>query len=153
MIRVSKPTNPALTASITEFINVGRQVQAITFATLSMQESIDDINYVVKNILEDYLYDLKQRCLKCYLTDEDINTYRFRPRKLSYDIYGTTQLDYVILALNDLYDIKQFNLDKGYLMMLTVEDMSKCITEIYKIEKPYITAYNSEHLQTNSQSS
>ena len=46
------------------------------------------------------------------LTTKEYYKYRYNPKLLSYDIYGTTELWFFILMANELYSISEFDLRK-----------------------------------------
>jgi hypothetical protein len=46
--------------------------------------------------------------LQVELNDEEYKKYKYCPDLLAYDVYGSVQLDFVILILNDIFDPKEF---------------------------------------------
>ena len=46
------------------------------------------------------------------LTPEEISLYKFKPKKLSYDLYGTTEIWCALLELNNVYSIIDFTMEK-----------------------------------------
>lgn len=64
-----------------------------------------------KSITREYLNYFKPAVVEAELTDAEIAMYKFKPKKLSYDLYGTTELWSVLLELNNLYSIIDFNLE------------------------------------------
>ena len=71
------------------------------------------VNY--NNLILKYMPELKSLKVKVTLTDEEYAKYRYNPKRLSYDIYGTTELWFMILELNELRSISEFNLRTIYL--------------------------------------
>ncbi len=55
--------------------------------------------------------------------------YKYRPKLLSYDIYDNAELYYIILRLNDLYNVKDFNLGKK----ISISYPKGCLKNIYLI--------------------
>ena len=103
-------------------------------------------NYVVKNILDDYMFELKRSAVDVKLSDEEYTKYRFRPKLLSYDVYDSTEFFYVILKLNNMYSIKQFDINP--LKMLTkngINNMVEFLSTIYNAERTNIQQYNTVH--------
>ena len=86
--------------TLSEFLSVGRSANIISYTKLSFLEN----NYVVKNILDDYMFELKRSAVDVKLSDEEYTKYRFRPKLLSYDVYDSIEFFYVILKLNNMED-------------------------------------------------
>ena len=134
-------SKPEEASTLSEFIALGRNTK-ITYNNLSILDKItvgDGGIYIpTKNIIYDYLDELKKLSQTVLLTDTDYIKYVYKPRLLSYDVYGTTELYFLILALNNIYDIRQFTIDTKKVQMLTVSDYQTVINYIYNSEKSYI---------------
>lgn len=135
--------DPALTHTLSEFISHGIKMNALSYTKFSFTELNGNIRYPFKMVLNDYKYELKQLALKCTLSDDEYTKYRFNPKRLSYDIYNSTEYYYVILLLNDTCNIKDFDMKTLY--MLKKEDLVTALSSIYNAEKVNILTYNSKH--------
>ena len=69
----------------------------------------DVIKIPYKSIIREYLPYLQSSVVELKLSPEEVSKYRFKPKKLSYDLYGTTELWSALLELNRLYSIIEFN--------------------------------------------
>ena len=69
----------------------------------------DIIKIPYKSIIREYLPYLQSSVVELKLSPEEVSKYRFKPKKLSYDLYGTTELWSALLELNQLYSIIEFN--------------------------------------------
>jgi hypothetical protein len=67
--------------------------------------------YVVNitNLFEKYYEILLDNTVIVVLTDEEYLKYRFKPKVLSYDLYGTKELHYMLLRLNYVYSVINFD--------------------------------------------
>ena len=102
--------NPALTYTLDQFIGM-KYSDDITYHNFSIIEKIDDnIELVDHNIIEDYLDELESICVKCELTLEQYRKYKYKPDLLAFDVYGSVQLDFIIMLVNDMIDPKEFDL-------------------------------------------
>lgn len=81
----------------------------ITFRNYSILEVINDIELLDHNLVEDYLSELSSICVSVPLTDEEYKKYKYAPDLLAYDVYGSVQLDFVIMYANNIIDPKEFN--------------------------------------------
>ena len=74
-----------------------------------------DINPIVKvpyqSILRAYLPFFTDAIVTSAFTPLERTAYRFSPKKLSLDLYGTTELWSAILDVNSIVSISQFNLE------------------------------------------
>ena len=64
------------------------------------------------NIADKYANELEENKHIVELTTKEYYKYRYNPKLLSYDIYGTTELWFFILMANELYSISEFDLRK-----------------------------------------
>ena len=139
-------TNPNQAHTLSEFISIGKTSTAkLSYRDISYIENRDNMEFVVKNTLSDFIYELKQMSIKVALTDEEIRKYRYNPKMLSFDLYGTTRLYYVILLMNDLCDIHKFDLKNNNLLLLTKSQMANSISKIYKTDSFSIATFNNNH--------
>lgn len=72
-------------------------------------------NKVVINedsIIDKYMNELESTKKVIELSTPEYYKYRYNPKLLSYDIYGTTELWFLILIANELYTISEFDLKK-----------------------------------------
>lgn len=138
MITSSSEASTAMT--IEEFIANGSNT-VLSYDKLSFKEKFDDIVYPMKNILDDYIKELKEKAVVVTLSNKELIRYKWRPKVLAYDLYGNGELDFVILALNNICNIKDF--DKKEIKLLRINELEEFITSIYNAEKENIDIYNS----------
>jgi hypothetical protein len=136
-------TDPRYAHILSEFLSAMGSSKVISYAKLSFIEKIGTIEYPIWNILTDYLYEFKQSAVSVTLSDAEQQKYFYRPKLLCSDIYGTTEVYYVILALNGICNVKEFNMNP--LLMLNKEDMSDFLSTIYNAERTAISTYNTDH--------
>lgn len=136
----SKPSN---SYTMEQFIALGRGV-SVTYDSYSYKELLSNGTEIsVLNVINDYMPELKDMALNVTLSDDEYRKYKYKPRLLCYDIYGNTEVYYIILLLNGIIDIKEF--DFRTLKMLKKDDMENALSAIYNAEKKYIDKYNSTH--------
>lgn len=122
------------TYTIEQFIQM-QSTSIINYENLSIKDidSNGDI-YPVYNIINDYLEEILELC-KIVVIDDDIlfNKYTYKPKLLCYDIYGSQELYFIILALNEMCSVKEFNRRK--LKLPSRLAMQQLLTFIYNNEK------------------
>src|SRR5574343_232748 len=112
----------------------------ITFNSLHYKEknSVDDSTSLIllnDSILDKYRNDLAEKIVTKTLTNEEINKYQYNPKRLSFDLYGTTELWGLLLEINQLQSVTEFNINP-----VKVYDGSiiSYINSIFSLEKPFI---------------
>ena len=125
---------PEHTYTLEDFIGFKAQdnMTYYNFSILSKSILKDGIIYSKDNVIYNYLDILKGKSKKVKLTDSEYHKYRFKPKLLAYDLYGSTELYFIILALNDTCNIKDFNKRKVRLMFR--QDLSDILSQIFNAE-------------------
>lgn len=66
--------------------------------------------HIMDNIAQNYERFLRPAVEIMELSSEDYRKYRYNPWRLSDDLYGTTELWFMLLHLNELYSATEFDL-------------------------------------------
>ena len=114
----------------------------ISYYSMSLLEKdpSTNIEYDVFNVISDYMNELKQLSHPVTLSETEYYTYRFKPKLLAKYLYGNTELYFIILWLNDMWSVKDFNLRTIKLIKNT--ELSEALSKINASEKSFIKAYN-----------
>ena len=100
--------NIAQTHTVEEFIS-RKFEDELTYRNFSIVDYADGIELLDRNLLADYLIEIDKVCSYYTFTAAEYRKYRYAPDLLSYDLYRTTQLDFMIMIINDMVDPKEFN--------------------------------------------
>ena len=114
----------------------------ISYYSMSLLEKDPNTNieYDVFNVVSDYMNELKKMSHPVTLSETEYYTYRFKPKLLAKYLYGNTELYFIILWLNDMWSVKDFNLRTIQLIKNTA--LSEVLSKINASEKSFIKAYN-----------
>ena len=114
----------------------------ISYYSMSLLEKdpSTNIEYYVFNVISDYMNELKQMSHPVTLSETEYYTYRFKPKLLAKYLYGNTELYFIILWINDMWSVKDFNLRTIKLIKNT--ELSEALSKINASEKSFIKAYN-----------
>ena len=135
-----KPQN---TYTIDQFIAC-QSDSNICYHNLSFIDNRDNIDYDTYNVVSDYIDELRTEYTNIVmLTDKDMERYMYRPKLLCYDIYGSGELAFIILIINDMCSVKQFT--KKKLLMPTRTQMANLTKYIYNANKKDIARYNKDN--------
>lgn len=118
----------------------------ISYYSMSLLEKDpeNNIEYDVFNVVSDYMNELKSKAQEVTLSESEYYTYRFRPKLLANYLYGNGELYFIILWLNDMWSVKDFNLKT--IKVLRSQDLSEALSSINAKEKSFIRAYNESAL-------
>lgn len=127
------------TYNIEDFIKEGKK-KTITHYNSSILGSIEnsDIEYPIQNVVYEYLDELNSLKTQYIMSNEEFNKYKMRPDLFCYDKYGTMDIEWVILAINNMMSPKDFSLQTIYYIDPTY--ISKIIGMITNAENDYILA-------------
>lgn len=139
-------SNVEETYTVEDFIELGKDIDDIQyskFAILSKAASdvINPLIYAEHNVIYDYEEEFKRLSLNVEMTDSEFNKYRFKPKLLAYDLYGSTELYFAILFTNGICNIKEFN--RKNIKLIKKSDMILLLEAIYNAEQNYISANRS----------
>lgn len=144
---ISIPSSPAKTSTLEEFIALSSKT-LISYKNLSFVERIDnEREFSIWNVLSDYDQELKNICVDVELSDIDFRRYGYNPKVLAYDLYGSTELFFIILAANGICTAKEFN--NRTVKLIKPEDLEEFIQMVYNANKLDIEIYNEK--QTSSE--
>ena len=135
MARLSKTT------TLEEFIEAGAGI-TISYDNLSMVDEIQNTRIPIYNVLSDYIPELMISAVTITLTEPEYFKYRFKPKLLAIDIYGNPELYFVILILNNMCSVKEFDIKK--IKMLPTSAMNDLLSAIYNSNKSFLEQYNNK---------
>lgn len=136
-------TSPKYTSSLDDFVDA-RTSSNTSYQTLSLVELINEDSHLIEfpayNVLNDYYDELKDAAVVINLSDEEYFKYRFRPKLLAYDLYNNTELGFIILILNELMSVKEFDLRQ--IKLISRSGLAAILTNIKSAEASFIETYN-----------
>ncbi|MBP5596638.1 MAG: baseplate wedge protein 53 [Pseudobutyrivibrio sp.] len=135
MARVSKTT------TLEEFIEAGSGI-TISYDNLSMVDEIKNTRIPIYNVISDYIPELMISTVTITLTEQEYFKYRFKPKLLAIDVYGNPELYFVILILNNMCSVKEFDVKK--IKMLPTSAMNDLLSSIYNSNRDFLSQYNNK---------
>jgi hypothetical protein len=101
----------------------------ITIANLSELYIYDGVAvYAPSSVVEDYMDYIKENLIEMDLPEE----LQFRPEALSESLYGTPDLFYLLMLINGIYSVTDFNMKKVKVLNPTVSIIDKIATSRMK---------------------
>lgn len=144
---ISKITNPEKSYTIEQFITF-KDDDTASYNNLSFRDKYDNIIYPIKNIIDDYIDELNELLVDVVMSESEFLRYRYRPKLLAFDIYGNAELDFLILAMNGVCNMKEF--DSRSIKLIKNKDLDNFITSIFNANKDDLDIYNSAIYETTS---
>jgi hypothetical protein len=102
--------------------------------------SITIINYM--SLLDRYMEYLNPVIKTVTLSDAEFSKYKFQPKTLSFEMYGTTELWSLILRINNLTSAAQFTLKT---LKLPTTDIFEVLNEIIILEMDEVKKNRTEN--------
>lgn len=105
--------------------------------------SVDNDKIVINFLsrLTNYQYPLSPRIKMLQLTNDQYRKYRYRPKTLSFDLYGTIELGTALMRINGCVSMSEFNF---YKLKVFDQSIVDALIEVMNKEKERITLNNSE---------
>lgn len=122
-------------STIQSIIEEGKE-NRLTSRDLSFKNVIEDSvgnKFVVNmsSIFDKYYDTLLQHTVIAILSEEDYLKYRYKPKVLSKDIYGTRDLHFLLLRLNNITSVTQFDFRE---VKVFTNDIVRLLNEIVVLE-------------------
>ena len=130
------------THTIEEFVSK-KYEDELTFRNFSIVDYIDNIECLDRNLFMDYLPEIESTCTSYQFTAAEYRRYKYAPDILSYDLYQTTQLDFILLLLNDMIDPKEFNIKVIKLPRANV--LKSALSDILSVNGGFIEQNRADH--------
>lgn len=135
-------------STIEDTIETGNEITLSFINTAILQkleiaDTDDTIDVPETNICYDYLKELLAVASKIELSDDEYEKYKYRPDILSYDLYGTTTYEFILLAINKIISPKYFTKKKIY--VIDSDYIEEVVTDIYNAEQEYLTLNRSDY--------
>ena len=131
------------TYRLKDFVRL-KSVDEITYRNFSILVKSHGLEMLDHNLFLDYIYDIEDLVVEMEFESlEQQSKYRYAPDLLAFDVYGSVQLDFVILFLNDMIDYKEFDL--SVVRMLRLPDLYSLFSTIINKNTDYLAITREEN--------
>ena len=97
--------------------------------TFCIRQNNEVIQVPYKSMIREYMDLMSADAITVSLPDDEVRMYKYKPKKLSYDLYGTVELWAALLELNKMYSTMDLTCDKPFLVF-NPETVKEKINEI-----------------------
>lgn len=135
-------------ATLEQFIR-SKPSNQLSYYNLSLLETdpTHNITYDVYNVLSDYIPELKEASEYVILNEKEYYTYLYRPKLLAEYLYGNGELYFIILWLNDMWSVKDFDIRR--VRLISKSKLSSILSSVNASEKKFIQSYNQSYSASN----
>jgi len=127
--------------TVQEFIAL-RTSDDITYYNYSILEYLNGYDMFITNLLYDYEEELVEMAVTIKLNDIEKARYRYKPYLLSYDIYGSTEMKFIIMMLNNIIDPKEFDFDR--IKVIKKGDLNSILNRLQAVNEDYMNKNKSK---------
>lgn len=97
--------------------------------TFCIRQNNEVIKVPYKSMIREYMDLMAEDAITVSLPADEVRMYKFKPKKLSYDLYGTVELWAGLLELNKMYSTMDLTCEKPFLVF-NPETVKEKINEI-----------------------
>lgn len=108
--------------------------------SLLQKSNGNNIEFSIYNVISDYMADINAVTVDIVLTEEEYMKYRYKPKLLANKVYGNPELFFIILLVNGIWSVKDFNYRK--IKLIKRKDLSTMLSSINSSERSFLDTYN-----------
>ena len=108
--------------------------------SLLQKSNGNSIEFSIYNVISDYMADINAVTVDIILTEEEYMKYRYKPKLLANKVYGNPELFSIILLVNGIWSVKDFNYRK--IKLVKRKDLSTMLSSINSSERSFLDTYN-----------
>lgn len=123
------------TISVQDFIAL-RTSDEITYYNYSILEYLNGFDMFVTNLLYDYDDELQDISVVVTLTDIERAKYRYKPYLFAYDVYGSAEMKFIVMMMNNIIDPKEFDFNK--VRLIRPSDLSVILNRMEAVNEEYM---------------
>lgn len=127
---MAKEYTPYKYCTLRDVIETGKTVET-SEKTMAFRENIDDLFIIpYHNIITKYYDTIKNYITTYEMTDTEYQKWKYQPRKMCYDMYGTPELASSLLYINNMVSVTEFTKKKLKIFQLDFLDV---VNELFEI--------------------
>ena len=123
---------PYTETTVDGVIDAGQMLD-ISESTMAFRNTIDDsIVLAFHNVITKFYQVLSDYIIEVTLSDDEYDEYVQQPKKYCYDMYGTPELAYSLLYINDMPSVTDFKRRK---IKIFTDDIMDIIVELMSLNE------------------
>lgn len=133
-------------STIESFVSGGDSVK-VKYSALSLNDMMGDSDLMIEfptfNVYDDYIDDFMNAATEVTLTDEQYRQYYQAPKLLANELYRNSELDFILMRINGVYDPKDFTFRK--VKVISMDTLNDMLSKILISNSRMIDVYNEDN--------
>lgn len=133
-------------STIESFVSGGDSVK-VKYSALSLNDMMGDSDLMIEfptfNVYDDYIDDFMNAATEVTLTDEQYRQYYQAPKLLANELYRNSELDFILMRINGVYDPKDFTFRK--VKVINMDTLNDMLSKILISNSRMIDVYNEDN--------
>jgi hypothetical protein len=133
--------------TIDQFIQT-EQNKSVKYPNYYYQKVISEDNlHVIMNyqsIMDRYVQYIRDYITEIELSQEEMRKYRYNPKRLSFNLYGTTSYWWSIIFANQIHSLTEFDFSRDNVIKVFTREGISAFSTVLSVDKTFISENQSE---------
>lgn len=133
--------------TIDQFIQT-EQNKSIKYPNYYYQKVIseDDLHVIMnyQSIMDRYVQYIRDYITEIELSQEEMRKYRYNPKRLSFNLYGTTSYWWSIIFANQIHSLTEFDFSRDNVIKVFTREGISAFSTVLSVDKTFISENQSE---------
>lgn len=133
--------------TIEQFIQT-EQNKSVKYPNYYYQKVIseDDLHVIMnyQSIMDRYVQYIRDYITEIELSQEEMRKYRYNPKRLSFNLYGTTSYWWSIIFANQIHSLTEFDFSRDNIIKVFTREGISAFSTVLSVDKTFISENQSE---------
>lgn len=133
--------------TIDQFIQT-EQNKSVKYPNYFYQKVIseDDLHVIMnyQSIMDRYVQYIRDYITEIELSQEEMRKYRYNPKRLSFNLYGTTSYWWSIIFANQIHSLTEFDFSRDNVIKVFTREGISAFSTVLSVDKTFISENQSE---------
>lgn len=133
--------------TINQFIQT-EQNKSVKYPNYYYQKVIseDDLHVIMnhQSIMDRYVQYIRDYITEIELSQEEMRKYRYNPKRLSFNLYGTTSYWWSIIFANQIHSLTEFDFSRDNIIKVFTREGISAFSTVLSVDKTFISENQSE---------
>ena len=108
--------------------------------------SEDDLHVIMnyQSIMDRYVQYIRDYITEIELSQEEMRKYRYNPKRLSFNLYGTTSYWWSIIFANQIHSLTEFDFSRDNVIKVFTREGISAFSTVLSVDKTFISENQSE---------
>lgn len=133
--------------TIDQFIQT-EQNKSVKYPNYYYQKVIseDDLHVIMnyQSIMDRYVQYIRDYITEIELSQEEMRKYRYNPKRLSFNLYGTTSYWWSIIFANQIHSLTEFDFSRDNVIKVFTREGISAFSTVLSVDKTFISENQSD---------